>query len=110
MKIKKQKPLKVKIDLFTAKVVLITRKKDLLMIWDHFPDSYHHFLKKDFFGMCVGNGTINYIYLPSLSVSTLAHEVLHVIERICEKTGVDDEETKCYLMHYILESFFSVKG
>lgn len=104
MKIKKQKVVQINMDVFNSYVYVITRKKDLKIMKKDFKESYKGFKKdKDFVGRCVGNGYVNYIYIKDGSVATLAHEILHCIERICERNGFTDEEVKCWIMHHIIE-------
>lgn len=104
MKIKKQKVVNIRIELFTANIIVITRKKDLKVMKKDFKDSYKSFKNdNDFLGRCVGDGYVNYIYLKDGSVATLAHEALHSIQRICDRVGIVDEEVKCYMLHHIIE-------
>lgn len=104
MKIKKQKVIKIKFDFLTANVYIITRKKDLKIMKNKFKDSYISFKHdKNFVGISSGDGYKNYIYIKDASVATLAHEALHIIQRICDRTGMVDEEVKCYMLHYIIE-------
>ena len=53
-----------------------------------------------FYGFCIHNFS-----LDREGVGDLVHELHHIVEIQCEYKGIDDRETKAYLMEYYFKEF-----
>lgn len=102
---------KVTIDLFNYEVYLIENDCDIKKAAKYLESSKikEALYEDDYVGICLTYYNRSYIIVKDDKISTLAHEVLHSVQRICERRGVSDYETEAYLMDYILERLIDDK-
>lgn len=102
---------KANIELFEYKVYLIENDSDIKKAKKYLKDTKIKNIldEDDYFGVCLSYSSRSYIYIKDNKLSTLTHEVLHSVQRLCEQRGIDDYETEAWLLHFILEKFIDDK-
>lgn len=96
---------KVRVELFNTEVYLVENKKDIKVAKKYFNDSRtsEWIDADDYLGLCLYSTKKTFLFVKNNQISILAHEVLHAVVGICKDRGINDEETECYLMDYILK-------
>ena len=41
-------------------------------------------------------------------ISTLTHEIMHAVDKLCSRLKIDDTETRAYISGYLMEKFLPV--
>lgn len=103
--------IKLKVDMFNYTMFVITNKKELKKVKRHFKDkkTVDMLESDDYCGLHIGDGFIGYVVVLNNEISTLAHELLHAVQTICEVRGIEDQETSAYLMTYFMKNILDKK-
>lgn len=102
---------KAYIELFDLTVYLAETKKDLKKISKKVNDTNltHDIYDESNYGLSFKHGKDYYLIVHSKTMSTLSHEVLHAVFGMCSYRGIDDDETHCYLISFIMKKFLGKK-
>ncbi|HKO40625.1 MAG TPA: hypothetical protein VJU85_05135 [Nitrososphaeraceae archaeon] len=102
---------KAYIEIFDVAVYLAETKKDLNKMSKMFNNTN---ITEDIFdesnnGLSFKYKGDYYLMVHNNTISTLSHEVLHAVIGMCNYRGIEDEETHCYLMTFIMKKFLGEK-
>lgn len=99
----------VKIDFLSTEVCLVENEKDIQKAKKYFGDdrTKEYIDSDDYLGLCCYSTKRTYIFVKNNQISVLAHECLHAVIGMCKDRGINDEETECYLLDYLIKNFIT---
>lgn len=65
---------------------------------------------EELYGLAFGLRTMDFYYIfyssDNLTMNTVAHEICHTVDEICEHRDIEDKEARAYLSGHITEKVF----
>lgn len=106
--------IKIRIDIFDTTVFVAHTDRDMKKLLKTVQNKYNYNeyksledLKNKVNGVCIEAGRTNYVFLPTLKLSIIVHEFLHVVQDVTCFNGVNDRETEAYMLDYLVSSFLN---